>query len=230
MGLFDRFKKHQDEPAEGPQFLYTKEEIEAYETFIQSRFGPFDQVLHEIVSPDIHLDVIMVPPTKERRFYKLITMGMGAYRMQVPREFRNYELERAELIIYLLPDWKIGSDAERDYWPIRWLKTLARYPLTAKTWLAAGHTVSANEYDEPVADNTGFTGFLLVNGTGMDYQTLDFRLPGGEKVNFYEIIPLYPEEVRLKLEHGMDALMDRFTDEDLFPLVNIKRKNHGKEG
>lgn len=231
VGLFDRFKKKPpaapEQPAFGPMYLYSEEELRAYEDFLCARFGEFDRVFHEIISPDIHLDVAIIAPTEAHPFYKLITMGMGAYRMQVPQELKPEELERAELVAYLPADWQVYSDRETDYWPIRWLKILARYPLQAETWLGLGHTVSTSEGDDRVAENTGFTGFLLLNGLGVDRQPLDFRLPGGERVNFYQMFPLYPEEVRFKLAHGMDALLARFDEADVFPVINIHRKDYG---
>ena len=52
--------------------------MEQYESYIEEQFGPYTEVFHELVSPDIHLDIIIVPPTDKNPYYKLITMGMGA--------------------------------------------------------------------------------------------------------------------------------------------------------
>ena len=53
----------------------------------QSSLENMNRLFHEIVSPDIHLDIIIVPPTEKNNYYKLITMGMGAYGMNVPDNF-----------------------------------------------------------------------------------------------------------------------------------------------
>ena len=37
-------------------------------------------------------------------------------------------------------------------------------------------------------------------------------LPGGEEVNFYQVIPLYREELEYKLEHDADALMEQMAE------------------
>ena len=34
-------------------------------------------------------------------------------------------------------------------------------------------------------------------------------MPSGEEVNFYQVIPLYPEEMEYKLEHDADALLEK---------------------
>ena len=57
--------------------VYTEEEMSAIEEHIKNTFGEFEHVFHELVSPDIHVDICMVPPSKERSYYTLVTMGMG---------------------------------------------------------------------------------------------------------------------------------------------------------
>ena len=34
-------------------------------------------------------------------------------------------------------------------------------------------------------------------------------MPSGEEVNFYQIIPLYRNELKYKLEHDADALLEK---------------------
>ncbi|MDE5862733.1 MAG: suppressor of fused domain protein, partial [Lachnospiraceae bacterium] len=141
MGLFDKLKEKMGKKAAmDDMYLYSEKELNEYDAFIQENFGSFDEVFHEIVSPDIHLDIIIVPPTEEDNYYKLITMGMGAYSMNVPEDLREEELEHAELILYLPKYWNIKSPEEKDYWPIRYLKILARLPIECDTWLGYGHT------------------------------------------------------------------------------------------
>ena len=100
-------------------------------------------MFHEIASPDIHVDICIVPPTEERDYYTLVTMGMGAHRMNVPEELAEYKLERAELAIALPADWKLDQESMKDekwYWPIRLLKSLARLPIGSDTWLGCERT------------------------------------------------------------------------------------------
>ena len=115
--------------------LYSEEEMEVIENHITQNFGDFDSVFHEIISPDIHVDICMIPPSEERNYYVLVTMGMGAHWMKVPEELAEYKLERAELAVCLPPDWNLQSDDEKWYWPIRMLKVLARLPISEDTWL-----------------------------------------------------------------------------------------------
>ena len=199
----------QDEEEFSNPEVYTEEEMEAVEGHIQQYFGKFENVFHEIVSPDIHVDICMVPPAGERDYCTLVTMGMGAHRMNVPEELAEYKLERAELAIALPADWKLDQESMKDekwYWPIRLLKSLARLPLNCDSWLGHGHTV---ENREPFADNTNLCTAILISPQGTEDGSEVCTLPNGEEVNFYQVIPLYADELDYKLAHDADALLEK---------------------
>ncbi len=189
--------------------VYTEEEMEAVEAHIQQYFGKFENVFHELSSPDIHVDICVVPPSEKRDYYTLVTMGMGAHRMNVPEELAEYKLERAELAIALPGNWKLKHEDlmnERWYWPIRLLKTLARLPIASDTWLGFGHTMD-NEDD--FAKDTKLCAAMLTGPQDTEDGSEVCILPSGEEVNFYQVIPLYRDELEYKLAHDADALLDK---------------------
>ena len=199
----------QDEEEFSNPEVYTEEEMEAVEGHIEQYFGKVENVFHELVSPDIHVDICIVPPTEERDYYTLVTMGMGAHRMNVPEELAEYKLERAELAIALPADWKLVQESmqdERWYWPIRLLKVLARLPIASDTWLGFGHTM---DNKENFAENTKLCAAILTGPQSTEEGGEVCTLPGGEEVNFYQVIPLYEDELDYKLEHDADALLDK---------------------
>ena len=198
----------QDEESGVPE-VYTEEEMEAIEGHIQKYFGTFENVFHELVSPDIHVDICMVPPSEERNYYTLVTMGMGAYPMNVPEELAEYKLERAELAIALPGNWKLKPEAlkhEQWYWPIRLLKTLARLPIASNTWLGFGHTM---DNEEDFAKHTKLCAAILTGPQDTEDGSEVCILPGGQEVNFYQVIPLYRDELEYKLAHDAETLLDK---------------------
>ena len=198
----------EDEESGVPE-VYTEEEMEAVEGHIQQYFGEFENVFHELSSPDIHVDICVVPPSKERYYYTLVTMGMGAHRMNVPEELAEYKLERAELAIALPGNWKLKREDlknERWYWPIRLLKTLARLPIASDTWLGFGHTM---DNEEDFAKGTKLCAAILTGPQDTEDGSEVCILPSGEEVNFYQVIPLYREELEYKMAHDADALLDK---------------------
>ena len=201
---------------------YTADEMNAVERHIERHFGKFDNVFHELISPDIHVDICVVAPTPERDYYSLVTMGMGAHRMNVPGELAEYKLERAELAIALPSDWKVSPEAfedEKNYWPVRLLKSLARLPIDADTWLGWGHTT---DNQVPYAENTDLCAAMLV-GSQMGEESGVCTLPNGEEVNFYQVIPLYRDEMEYKLETDSNELLAKM--EDVSFVVDINRRS-----
>ena len=203
--------------------VYTDEELEAVEEHIEKCFGPVETVLHELVSPDIHVDIYVVAPSEDRNYYTLLTMGMGAHRMNVPKELAEYKLERAELAIALPADWKLNQESiqdERWYWPIRLLKALARLPIVNDTWLAWGHTM---DNTRPFAENTELCAFILAGAQSPVEGCQVCTLPDGDEINFYQVLPLYRNELEYKLQHDADALLDRMADISF--VVRTDRRN-----
>ena len=205
-----------------PMELYTEEEMDAVENYIEANFGTYGHVFHEVVSPDIHLDICIVEPTEERSCYMLVTLGMGAHRMNVPAELAAHKLERAELAIALPRDWKIRENAEEHYWPIHLLKDLARLPIEMNTWLGWGHTIDGRG---PYADSTDLSAALLVSGQVKKGGGSVCVLPDGDEVNFYQIIPLHRNELEYKLAHDAEALLDRLAERHVSFVIDPKRRS-----
>ena len=148
---------------------------------------------------------------------------MGAHRMNVPEELAEYKLERAELAIALPADWKLVQESmqdERWYWPIRLLKVLARLPIASDTWLGFGHTM---DNKENFAENTKLCAAILTGPQSTEEGGEVCTLPGGEEVNFYQVIPLYEDELDYKLEHDVDALLNKMRGISF--VVNPTRQN-----
>ena len=201
---------------------YEEDERTALEDYITTNFGKFENVLHELVSPDIHCDVYVIEPTKEQNYYTLVTGGMGAYDMNIPEGFEG--TPNAELVIYLPPTWNIKSEDEKDYWPIRWLKILSRLPIEQNTFLAWGHTVPTGE---PL-EGTNFTCMLLISADDKaEDKDAEVILPTGKKVQFYTLVPIYEQEMLYKLENDSGAMLELFTENNIPypPVIDIHRKN-----
>ena len=220
IGAYDDLKRQVE--GKEPE-VYTDEEMTAVEEHLARYFGSFDRVLHELYSPDIHVDICVIPPGEGHNYLLLSTMGMGAHCMAVPEELAEYRLERAEVMIALPPDWPIASVEERWYWPIRLLKNLARMPGEMDTWLAWGHTVDNGSY---YAEDTELCGCILVDAMFSGEEGCTCILPGGEPLNFYVVLPLYREEMDYKRSSNADSLLDRlFSGPEASPVLNKTRQN-----
>lgn len=100
-----------------------------FEEHFAKYIGPIHSVFHEILSDLIHVDVHYIKPSEKHNYHTLFTTGMSYLPMSTPERLEEYQY--AELVVCLPPDWPISDEALRDnkyYWPIRWLKMLARFP------------------------------------------------------------------------------------------------------
>lgn len=194
------------EPAHGDVEL-----IEAVSDHFEKHVGPIAWVFHEILSDKIHVDIHVIEPTKERAYWVLFTTGMAELPMTPPEGAEDYEY--SELMLCLPAGWPIkqeGPDEELAYWPIRWLKMLARLPYDYDTWLCHGHTIPNGDPPEPFEANTNCCCWLLLNQPWFDEQLDQIVLPDGRKIDIWTPIPLHPEEVKIKLDRGTDALLEHF--------------------
>ena len=210
-----------EDDEEGEFDYYEEEEMEIIEEHIKEYYGDFPTVFHEISSPDIHCDICIVPPTAEKNYYTLLTMGMGARVMDIPDDLDPTELGRAELLICLPPDWKVGENSDEWFWPIALLKNLARLPINCDSWLGWGHSI---DNQSAFAVNTELCGSLLIYPEGVADGADSCTLPNGDTVNFFEVIPLYREEMNFKIQNGTKPLLEQMQN-IVGHILDISRPN-----
>ncbi|HEY0978727.1 MAG TPA: suppressor of fused domain protein [Flavobacteriales bacterium] len=200
--------------------------IDAISAHIERYIGPVASVFHEVVSDLVHIDVHVVAPNAKRDFYTLVTSGMSDRAMKAPVD--HPELKYSELMICLPPHWPMSDAAwgnEDHYWPIRWLKVLARFPHEYLTWLWAMHTVPNGDPAEPLASNTGMTGFILLPALTVPPGFRELRVNEERMIHFHAMVPLFPDEMALKLDKGADALIEGFDRNGVTELFDPQRKS-----
>ena len=124
----------------------------------------------------------------------------------------------ARLLLHLPASWKVDAlkatpppaDLERWYWPIRWLKQLARFPHEYQTWLGFGHTIPNGDPPSPFSPETKLCGWFLLPPIGVEDEARQVTLSDGRTVHLYCLHALHLAEMALKLNKGSDALLDAF--------------------
>lgn len=194
---------------------YTEAEMESFDAAAQEALGPCGCVMHEKVSPDIHVDILMIPPGEHCPFYTLCTMGVGAHRMNVPPvdeqklkdgeylpDFRPLVFpgwDRVELMMYLPAEWvplwmkedATGEEKDNSYWPILWMKHFARFMVHSGTWYAFGHTLNP---EEDLGYDKEYCAFVLASPLP-DCTRPGFTLKAGDKdVSVLQLVPLTEKE------------------------------------
>jgi hypothetical protein len=191
--------------------------IEAVVGHIERHVGPIGFVLHERRSHLVHIDVHHVAPGGGRPFHTLVTSGMSQRPMTVPPGSEDFA--HAELFLVLPPDWDVSV-----VWPIDLLRQLARYPHEWETWLGCGHTVRNGELPNPYLPDVAFCASLITRPVSLGSELARRRLRD-RWIRFYQVVPLYLEEIRFALRHGVDALLARFAQYQMTDVVDPRRRN-----
>jgi hypothetical protein len=206
------------------------EDAAALEEHINQHFGPIETVFHEIVSDLVHIDVHFIPPGPGRNYHTLVTTGMSDRPMRTPEGAEAFAY--AELMVQLPAHWPLSEEAFRDdrnYWPVLWLKRLARLPHEYETWLFHGHTVPNGDPPQGFAPDTELCCWWLWDPNIPDPEQSSVRLSDDKEVYFLQIVPLYKEEIDVKLRKGNEAFLNLLGESNVpreqFFIIDRKRPN-----
>lgn len=221
-------------PSVSPSTTYSHTDANLLMAHVQKHFGAISGIGQTQLSTGRAIDILVVAPPSRKHLGKifsshaspsageetlLITFGAGACSMNVPKDS---ELPpRAEYLIRLPADWNAQADDEQNAWPVHLLINIASQPETEQSYNAWGHTFSFL-HGSPFADNTRLCAAML---TGMNDREGQCRLSDGEAVTFYEVIPLYAEEMTFAAEHDPVALIDEFIRYNIPRTVAVNRPN-----
>ncbi len=197
--------------------------VDAITRHIERQLGPVASVFHELLSDAVHLDVHWVRPSPARPYHFLATSGMSDLAMSVPEGVGAPC--HIELVMTLPERWWIGDEAfanDNWYWPMRQLKTLARFPHKYDSWLGEGHTVTNDDPPQPLAPGTRLCGAILLRPQHVPEGFHELRV-GGKSIRFLAVVPLYEEEMALKMRDGTAALLERMRARGVTDVVEPTR-------
>lgn len=228
MGFFDRKRRREQQDPELSQGAADVlaavgahlDLITAVNSHISRHFGKPAGILRQSASDDA-IDMHVMPPTDHRPRSTVITSGMSRRPMQgAPPKYA-----RAELVIALPPDWPLEQSAlqdERNWWPLRLLQNLSHMPHATGTWLGFGHTIPHGDPPQAYADNTSLCCALLLPPVWSPggFNTLEV---GEDTVQFIGVYVIHQDELQYKLEHGTEAIFERFREAEVTEQVDVSR-------
>ncbi|WP_374583028.1 suppressor of fused domain protein [Pseudoduganella sp.] len=195
---------------------------------IEQYLGRAETVFHEIFSDTVHIDVFWVKPSEDFPFHRLVTSGMSDLPMRTPEGAPRF----AELMMTLPADWQVDQASFEDeawYWPVRLLKMLARLPHKHDTWLGFGHTVPNGDPPEPYAANTALCGAIILPSISAPQAFHRLPIDSGKEITFYAVVPLFENEMNLKLRKGVDELLSLFDKRKVSDIVDLARADVSKK-
>jgi pentatricopeptide repeat protein len=180
------------------------------------QFFDFDDVVvwKDKRDDDLRVDIYHIKPSEDRDFHILITSGMSRLPMNVPGNANDFKY--GELLAILPEDWDLSQEGlknSNNYWPVLWLKNLARIPQQYNSWLCYGHSIPNGDPSKPIAD-TEFQGVVIMDSTTLPEDFLEVKV-GEDTLYLYTIIPVYAEEMQYKIEHGVKALSQKMEEANI---------------
>ena len=197
-------------------FSYTPYEAQTIQDHIIKHYGNISRTITVKECERLDLKLYVIEPTKEREFYTVITSGMGAYKMDLPDDFKDDNVDRIELLIYLSSNWNIdgafkqssgsttgliidGSvtpllgniNAQWNY-PIQILKNLAQAPVNNESYFVMGNIM---DDETPFSESTHDSGGILMFPAYTTEEGQICTLPDGQKVGFLQIMPITSDEI-----------------------------------
>ena len=217
------------------------------ERHLEKHVGPLGPVFHEMISDEVHLDLYIIPPTNQEPsqehplgtyHYTIVTGGLSAKPQNVPPKARGEVSPYQELMVALPADWPgmqpdgtWDDDAmkhQENWWPMYWLKKIARMPHEYNTFLAQGVTIPNGEEANPFASNTQL-GCMMVFLPTLAPRVHKLQINDQIDITFWALWPLYPEEMNMKLKGNFRDLMKKFVDAEMTELIRPDRPNLAKK-
>lgn len=194
------------------KYSFSPYELQTVEDHIIEHFGSISRTIPVKESENLDLRIYVIEPTKERDFYTLVTCGMGAYKMELPDDFKDTDLDRIELLMYLSPAWNMdlalskptglitggtvtpifGSMYDEWNYPVKVLKNLAQAPVNNDSYFVMGNIM---DDEEPLSPSTNDTGGILISPAYISEEGCVCTLPDGEKVIFLQVMPIQTYEI-----------------------------------
>ena len=199
---------------------------------IDRHIGKDRYVLHEIVSPTVHIDIHVIAPNQQFPYLTIMTSGMSDIDMVVPKgatPAEDYKL--AEVIAFLPADWPIDQLANSTeegtespgWYPIRWLKHYARMAHERNTALSWYVSTSNGAPASPIGEATDMVGFLFspaiqLGGEGLFVPTRDDR-----KIRILNLVPILGDEVQFAMKKGGEALCGKLDQAENFVFDPVRK-------
>lgn len=197
--------------------------MRAVDAHLVTHFGRDSfMVLHEIISPTVHVDVYIVEPSERFPFVRLLTSGLSELPMTVPAGFPASP--HAELTMALPVSW--GRGAPQDSWPIQLLRQLARLPHEARSHLWYGHRLRNGNPPQPFAPDTRLCAAVIVPPVDVPPGFDTIEIEQGRVVTVLGVLPIYPRELEYLRRRGYDTFFRRLAAKGYTDVVTRRRPSY----
>src|SRR5690606_24607244 len=194
------------------------------EAHIERHLGTIKNVFREDAQDANETRIVHVAPSDTRPVHTLVTCGMSARAMRVPKADQPAHVE---LMMTLPREWQLEGEQAQDErwsWPLRLLRQLAKRAHEDGGWVGWGHMIPNGAPPTPYARTTSLSVALIVPSLLVPTPFYELKT-AAKSIVFYAVVPLYKEEYELGRTSGTDTLFTRLIDGNVNALVEPRRRN-----
>jgi hypothetical protein len=178
---------------------------------------------------DAAFKIAVIKPDGKRKFWTLVTIGLGAWEMNIPIKFDGAD-KRMELAMYVQPRWNCFPDVFNtpDGWPLDIFIELSRKYSEKNGKLIRGQLFEflGEGTDRYFFRGTNYCGAMLIPCLLSDNGADSCVLPNNERVGFSTVFPLYQEECEMYKATSLEYMYEKLGKLFIRP-VQGSRMNFG---
>ncbi len=205
--------------------VYGEKEADIVAGYINDYYGEIGVLLPDFRDDGINynhpIKIAVIPPNEECPFFKIVSIGIGAYRGIEITDSGEENIHRIEIVSLIQPSGEYDADVDIHIWVSKIMRQFGEMVQLENSWLDCGHTVS---YGDRLDESVDYNGVIFASSSVGEKNCV---LPSGEEVEFLLMIPLYEEEMLFKITNGFMELFEqaeKVIGND-FWYISKKRKN-----
>lgn len=179
-------------------------------------WGEASQVVRSVDPPVPTIDICVYPPRMDHNgiflaHHTLVTTGMSDLPMTFPPG-SSPPFRRAELLMY------VSEPTEEHFFLLQFL---AQYPHDQRRYFVYGHTIP--NVEPFFSDSELSVALLLKSPVRFEARLPELLQIEDQRVELLWVQPITAQELTIKRQHGLDALLDLF-DRHRLPYVLDERR------
>jgi hypothetical protein len=168
-------------------------------------------------------NLLLVSATPRRHCHLVVTTNLSDQPMPSPKD----EWRWAELCAQLPQDWPLDPAQWQDNiefgWPMRELQRVVRFVRDSNVWVGFGHSIPNGNPAQPLSPTTKQCCSFLLPPLEMPEQFTRHRLEDEEILNFWAIVPIYPDELAMKINQKAPTLIERMGIRKVSDIIDPTR-------
>ncbi|HEX9997688.1 MAG TPA: suppressor of fused domain protein [Abditibacterium sp.] len=168
-------------------------------------------------------NLLLVRATPQRACHVVVTTDLSNEAMPAPKG----EWKWAELCALLPLDWPLDPEIWQNdpnfAWPMRELQRLADFSRQNAAWLGFGHSIPNGEPPQPFGPNTKQCASFLLPPMELPEKFARLRLSDNEILNFWTIVPIYRDELAVKVNQKAPSLIEKLSSRGVSDIINPTR-------